>query len=83
MTTIAINEQTWKRLNTLKKPNTTMNDIIDLLLNYYEDNEDNLADEPMSDQEFDDLINELHVPDEDFSNYLDQSRQSFKREVYE
>ena len=60
-----------------------MNDIIDLLLKYYENNEDNSADESMSDQEFDDLINDLHVPDEEFSNYLDQSRQSFKREIHE
>jgi len=60
-----------------------MNDIIDLLLNYYEGNEYNSANESMSDQEFDDLINDLQVPDEDFSKYLDQSRQSFKREIHE
>lgn len=78
MTTIAINQQTWKRLQKLKQPPDTMNNIIELLLNYYEDNEDTSTSNMLSDQEFDELINDLHIPDKDFGIYLEKARLSFK-----
>jgi len=78
MTTIAINQQTWKRLQELKQQPDTMNDIIELLLNYYEDNEDTSTNNMLSDQEFDELIIDLHIPDKDFGIYLEKAHLSFK-----
>ena len=54
ITTISVDERNWKRLNALREPGQSMNDIISLILNYFEEekqknNDDFLSDEFCSD----------------------------------
>ena len=79
MTTIYVEKDLWKRLNILKKPGDSMGKIIENLLDYYEQHEEETNVEYLSDEEFKELLDDLHIPDEEFEKYLEKTRETHGR----
>jgi len=80
MTTLYVTERTWKRLNALRKPGDSLGVIIERLLDYYEHTESEKGVQHLSDEEFAELLDELHIDDGELSGYLEMTRKSFMRE---
>ena len=79
MTTISVKENTWEKLNRLKKSGDTMDDVIKVLLTYYANKEENIKESTLSKKEFNQLLDELIPDDKEFNEYLENSRKSFSR----
>lgn len=79
MTSIAIKEKTWLKLNKLKEPGDTMDDVINRILGSYIPEDNNDESEVISDEEFNTLLDDLHADPNEFNGYLEKSRLSFSR----
>ncbi|MHA2252833.1 MAG: DUF7557 family protein [Candidatus Kariarchaeaceae archaeon] len=75
MTTIHIDEETWKKLNEIKELGESMNDVVKRLLNMkgFEDEAD------QDDREFDLVLDDFIDLQHDIDSVLEGSRESFSK----
>ncbi|MCY3411628.1 MAG: hypothetical protein INQ03_08365 [Candidatus Heimdallarchaeota archaeon] len=76
MTTIHISKSNWKRLNQLKEPGETMDDVVSKILSSYVDDEEN-TEEIQFDTLLDKIIEVQEAQDPTIEEILDQPRLSF------
>ncbi|MHA1783980.1 MAG: DUF7557 family protein [Candidatus Helarchaeota archaeon] len=83
MTTIHVKIETWKKLNGLKKPGETMNDVIQKLLEIFEDIQDAQKNLDDIDQEsFDNLLDDFcSIADEEIQKVILNSKKGFQKEI--
>ena len=81
MTSISVKDKTWEELNRLTKSGDTMDDVISRILEFYSEQNSNDETETISDEEFEDLLSDLIVDEDEFQNYLDKTHKSFKRKA--
>ena len=81
MTTIHVKNDVWKKLNSLKKPGETMDDVIRKLLAIFsEAQESTNALNEMEVSSFDELLEEFcTIADEEFRETIEGTRRSFQK----
>lgn len=78
MTTIHVKENTWKKLNNLKKPGETMDDVIHKILEIVQEGSSILDDS--DDVSFDELLDEFcTIAEKELQTVISASKQSFQR----
>ena len=78
MTSISVSGEVWRKINMLRQPGETMNSVIEKLLSKTDKDTSDVG-ELLSDEDFDDLLNNLLVSEEDLKKYLEITRKSFAR----
>ena len=81
MTSISVKEKTWQELNRLKNAGDTMDDVISRVLEFYTEQTISDDTELISDDDFDKLLTDLVVDDNEFQQYLEKTRKSFQRNI--
>ena len=81
MTSISVKEKTWQELNRLKNAGDTMDDVISRVLEFYTEQTISDDTELISDDDFDKLLTDLVVDDNEFQQYLEKTRRSFQRNI--
>ncbi len=76
MTTIHVKEETWQKLNQLKQPGETMDDVVRRLLKRYEIT---LANEQSGRIDIDELVEEFIRETEDIDHTIEAMRKGWKR----
>ncbi len=87
MTTIHVKDEVWKKLNSLKEPGQSMNDVIERLLSVNESALKQLTSDNSisSSEEFDALLDDFisTISEDLIQKTIDLSRKSFSKEVSE
>ncbi len=87
MTTIHVKDEVWKKLNSLKEPGQSMNEVIEHLLAINESNLRQRASEnsTSSFEEFDALLDDFvsTISEKSIQETIEISRKSFSKEVLE
>ncbi len=87
MTTIHVKDEVWKKLNSLKEPGQSMNDIIEHLLAINESTLKQGASESSTSsfEEFDALLDDFisTISEKSIQETIEISRKSFSKEVLE
>lgn len=83
MTTIHVKEDTWRKLNGLKKPGETMDDVIRKILEIFSEvQEIYSASSKAEDGSFDKLLEEFcSIADEEFREITEGLRRSFQKRI--
>ncbi|MFX1295097.1 MAG: hypothetical protein ACFFD2_09635 [Promethearchaeota archaeon] len=83
MITIHVKEDTWRKLNRLKKPGETMDDVIRKILEVFSViRENNHSSNKINNRSFDELIEEFcNIANEEFHEIIDGSRRSFQKRI--
>ena len=83
MITIHVNDDVWKKLNSLKKSGETMDDVIRKLLEIFSKAQENIdAGNEIEIISFDELLEEFcTIADEEFRETIEGTRRSFQKGI--
>ena len=82
MTTIHVKEKVWKKLNALKNPGESMNDVVEKILNFYERKDVEMYKNTVDPKIFDRMLDEFcKIASEDIERVIEGSRMSFKKDL--
>ena len=84
MTTIHVDENTWKKLNALKNPGESMNDVIRKILNYFEKVKSEMKTSKLNPDVFTKKLDEFcMIASEGIAEIVEGTRLSFKKVMEE
>ena len=81
MTTIHVDKETWKKLNTLKNPGESMNDVIRKILETFERNETKMTMKKFNPENFNKMLDEFcNIASEEIETVIEGTRKSFLKD---